>query len=494
MRAALPVARVQDPSGQARHGVAGAAGRVGARCQDGLVAKPKKTKEYWGDFWLESDPKRRVPGHLTFHPRRGGQLLLHSALRADARTMDYVNYPRILGKVLGRSCVLLDCFDSGTSSSEAGPGEWKVNARIFVNGMLTGPWQHAESPAERFVAATASFHGLPEFDGRMPFEHGRGDGDERDGEDRSVQELMTQHLTVKGLEWRTVETHRATIEFIQGTGSRGRTCRSETLISAHSMRVTPNQALPLDELIGLYSQARTLIAIALHQDCRFEGPIHLRPEPRPGDGDLDDAHMRSYEFHARWARGTRHSHELYNRVLSYESLGPDGIARWLALEDECGHVITRLSSLRYTRRIALEDALLRAVAAADSLHRLVYPREGWTKSRTMLKELAEYAGFPFRPAVPNLDGWAHAVVSKRDNTAHNKGRVVSEPILTTQLVDSVYFLVLVGLLRRAGASESAFEGLRHSQPFLWPMRAIFDQFGGDDWVLRMGNSRGTLGG
>jgi len=55
--AALPVARVQDPSAK-RHGVAGAAGRVSARCQDGLVVKPKKTKEYWGDFWLESDPER----------------------------------------------------------------------------------------------------------------------------------------------------------------------------------------------------------------------------------------------------------------------------------------------------------------------------------------------------------------------------------------------------------------------------------------------------
>ena len=53
--------------------------------------------------------------------------------------MDYVNYPRTFGKVLGRACVLLDCFDSSTSSAEAGPGEWEVNARIFVNGMLTGP-------------------------------------------------------------------------------------------------------------------------------------------------------------------------------------------------------------------------------------------------------------------------------------------------------------------------------------------------------------------
>jgi hypothetical protein len=445
--------------------------------------KKTKKQEYWGDFWLESEPARRVPGHLTFHPVRGGELLLHSTLHANARTMAHDKYDRILGKVLGRSCVLLDCFDSGRSTSETGPGEWEVNARIFVNGMLLVPRQHADSPAERFAAAGASFRGLPEFDGRMPFQHERNDEDD----------VMTQRAAVVGLEPRTVQMDRATIEFLQGTGSKGRDFKSETLLSSHSMRVTPREVLPLHELIDLYSRARTLVALAMHQDCRFNGPIYLQPEDRADDSDPDDPYTRPYEYHAVWLRGRRHSFELYNRVLSYEALGPDGIARWLALEDECGHVISRLSSLRYTRRLAYEDALLRVVAAADSLHRVV-TGEDWTKSRTMLKELAEYARYPFRTAVPDLDKWAHAIINERDNAAHNKGRPIYKPAFPTQLVESVYLLVLVCLLRRADAPESAFESVRHRQPFVWPMKDIFNEFGGDDWVFRMGNSRGTLGG
>lgn len=366
------------------------------------------------------------------------------------------------------------------STSETAPGEWETQARIFVNAMLLGPRRHADSPAQRFITATASFHGLPEFDGRMPFKHGSGSISDSVGDCQGTDSNnpMTQHVSVMDLEGRTVETNGSRIEFLQGTGSRSRDFKSETLVSSHSMRVTPRHALVLDELIDLFNQMRTLIAIALHQDCRFNGPIFLLPEARADDCDADDPHGQSYEYHARWSRGTRHSFELYNRVLSYESLGPDGIARWLLLEDECGHVISRLSSLRYATHIAFEDALLRVVAAADSLHRVVYPRNNRTKARTMLQELAEYAGYPIHDAIPNLEEWAHAVITERDNAAHNKGLMISKPALTSELVQSVYLLVLVGLLRRADCPERAFEDVRQSQPFGWPMQRIFVEFGG----------------
>lgn len=310
-------------------------------------------KEYWGDFWLESDPGRRVSGHLTYHPKRAGSLLLDSSLHEGSFGRDGQHYDRIMGKVLGRSCVLLNCFDSGKSTSEAGPGEWEVNARVFVNAMLLVPRQHADSPADRFIAASASFDGLAEFDGRMPFKFGRDDDQAEDAED-TPRGVWSEQVTVVGLDPRAVETEHAKLEFFQGPGSRGGEYRSQTLTSNHSMRVTPREALTLADLIDLYSQARSLIALAMHQDCRFDGPVYLQPTLRP-DEDQGDPYMRSYEFHAVWLKGARHRHPPYNRVLSYESLTPEGIARWLALEDECGHVISRLSSLRYTRRIAFED-------------------------------------------------------------------------------------------------------------------------------------------
>ena len=96
----------------------------------------------------------------------------------------------------------------------------------------------------------------------------------------------------------------------------------------------------------------------------------------------------------------------------------------------------------------------------------------------MLKDLAEYAGDPFLAAVPDVDRWARAVIDERHNAAHNKGRPVSLPALASELVQSVYWLVFICLLRRAEAPASAFESLQKSQPFGWPMKAIHDEFGG----------------
>lgn len=443
-------------------------------------------KEYRGEFWLESDPDRRVPGHLTYHPKRAGTLLLHDSLRRGMPLSRGGQYERIMGKVLGRSCVLLNCFDSGASQSEARRGEWEVNPRIFVNALLLVPREHADAPADTFVAASGRFDGLHEFDGRMPFKFDR-------PKDANDEDAWIEQITAFRLEPRAVNAENIRVEFFQGPGSLSGEYRKQTLLSLHTMRVTPRQEnLSLDQVVDYYTQARDLVAVAMHQDCRFDGPLHLQPAPR--EGESEEGRRASYEYYARWRRGTRHSYPLHNRILSFESLTADGIARWLALKEECGHVISRLVSMRYTRRLAYEDALLRVVAAADSLHRVVFPRKEWTKSRTMLRELGEFAGYPFRDAVPNLEDWAHTVITERDNAAHNKGLAVSEPALATPLIESVYFLVLVGLLRRAEVPDTAFTGLRGSQPFVWPMKRVFERFGGDNWLKTMGKTRGGVGG
>jgi hypothetical protein len=428
-----------------------------------------KTKELRGEFWLESDPDRRVAGHLTYHPTRAGTLSLHAPLR-DAPGLSRGDYDRIAGSVLGRSCLLLNCFDAGASQSEAGPGNWEIHPKIFVNSVLLMPRQHAKSPAERFVSVAASFDGLAEFDGRMPFkfEH----PDHRDDDNDS----WTETVSAVRLEPRSVEADGFRIDFFQGPGSMGGEYRTQTLVSHHSVLVTPTESLSLDEIVDLFTRVRSLVSLAMHQDCRFDGPLSLRLEAREGDTE-DDAYA-FYEFHATWRRGTRHRHPLYNRILSFDSLTAQGIARWLALDKDSGLVISRLASMRYTRRIAYEDALLRVVAAADSLHREVYPRGVWTKSRTMLRELAAYAGYPFVEAVPDLEGWAHTVITERDNAAHNKGLDVSNPALATPLVESVYFLVLIALLRKAEVPQAAFEAVRKSQPFVWPMKQVHMHFGG----------------
>lgn len=386
-------------------------------------------------------------------------------------------YERIRGEILGRSCLLLDCFAVGTRSSEAWPGEWEQNSEIFVNSALLFPRSDSDAPAEKFTSATAVFRGLAEFDGRRVFKHDFGGKGAR----------WVQQLRARDLKPRLIHTRDAKITIGHGTGSKSSQFDTESLTSKFWVTLEPHQPRALNDLIDLYTQVRNFVALSMHQDCRLDGPITLEPEEREGHpARADDfaPYVTPYEFHAVWARGTRPSYDLYNRVLSYKSMGPEGIARWLAIEDECGHVISRLASLRFSRRLAFEDALLRVVAAADSFHRIL-TRKDRENAETVLKDLAHYAGEPFLRVVPHvrsgadltpLENWAKTVIDERHNAAHNKGKPILLPALASELVQSVYWLVFICLLRRANAPDTAFESLVSSQPYAWPMSAIRDEF------------------
>lgn len=419
--------------------------------------------EYWGDFWVDGSPERKVPGHLQFHPRRHGTLRLHGSLTEGSPWRRGTHYPRIRGDVLGRACILLECFPIGGSQAEANPGQWDVSEEIFVNEMLLVPKADAAAPAEQFRAAYFQARGLAEFDGRDPFRHDFGDPDAGDEWD--------QRLVSRRLEHRVVDTAEATIRIAHGIGSRGPMLVSQTLVSHHSLIIEPHAPASLEGMLDLVGRVRNLLALAMHQDCRMRGPIQLSPV-----GSVQDDQGRPYDFHAVWPRGPKQDRPgLYNRVLSFDALGEAGIRAWLDTDEECGHVIDRLASLRFSRQVAYEDALLRVVSAADSLHRVV---SGQTFGRleTILRGLAEFVGSAFTGFVPDLESWAEVVASERHNAAHNKGLPVSRPALGSQLVSSVYWLTMLGLLRRMRASEDAIESVIRSQPFAWPMQTILNEF------------------
>lgn len=423
-----------------------------------------------GEFWHEGPDASRVPGEFWFHPKKGGRLFTHEPLDSQRRHDAAHSYDRIHGELLGRSCLLRNSFETGRTTSEAGPGRWRSNATYLVNSALLMPFDHATDPAVTFEYATASFGGLAEFDGRKVFTH----------EIPRAEDDWQERLTARDLAPRQVSTPDALYTFHHGIGSRSRNFASETITSSHGLMVTPTVPETLDVILDRLTHMRTLVALSMHQDSRFQGPVTVMPgaDDRLRRGETDAQHFaEAYEFHAVWARGYRHAYPFYNRVMSFDDLGPDGIRRWLVLEGPCGHVISALSTLRFARNLSFEDALLRMVAAADSLHRVIANKKKRTEARTMLVELADYAQTPFTNLVPDIDAWAQAVVAERHNAAHNKGLPVQLPALANELVQSVYWVVLLGLLRQAEAPDAAFEAVGGSQPFLWPMKAIAAAFG-----------------
>lgn len=424
-----------------------------------------KNLDVRGEFWLPTAPSVRVPGHLRFNGKTHGRLELHGRLPGHEPRERSRRFPQLFGDGLSRGYILHESFETGARSAET-DGVWAEHTTLFVNQVVVTPLPDVDAPAESFAWAQAEFHGLGEFDGRQAMEHDMPDPD--DG--------WRERVTARDLEARVVRLDDATITFGHGVGSRVRHFERTELTSRWWVTIEPDAPETLDELVERVSQVRTLVALAMHQDCRMKEAVTLGPD-RSGSGSHRTSRdpLDRYQLHAVWHRGTRHSYPLYNRVLSYDILEPEGIKRWLALEDECGHVISQLSTLRYVKKMAFEDALLRMVAAADSLHRHI-TEENRVPANRMLAELAHFVGDDFLRQVPDLGSWIEAVVNERHNAAHNKGKPVALPALATPMVSSVYWLVFMTLLRWAAVPDAALVAVSQSQPFLWPMNAIRAEF------------------
>ncbi len=398
----------------------------------------------WGTFWLESAPDRPVPGHLTFNDKKHGSLTLIGSLHPGRPSLMYRgSYERILGESLGRHLVLLDCFDGGGSSSGPnGAGTSTIVSHVLVNSILSSTTSLTGRADELFCGLTCEPAGLAEFMGPSGLDLEFGEPGRDDFEYQVVGRPLPDV---------DVATSFGTVTILHGIGHSSHDLQAEELTSQRFLRVTPATPTVREALLDFLGRVRELLALVMHQDCLFRGPLHLFP-PLPEHADSHDDLPPDVKFYAVWARGRRHKWAMYNRVLSFDDIGATALANWLDMDADIGNVSSRLASLRFTRHIAYEDALVRVVSAADSFHRLLTGRDR-ERSRTVLKDLASYAGFPFTRVVTDLDRWAHTVINERDNAAHNKGRPLALPELVSELVDSV-------LLARVHLSASPRGGSR----------------------------------
>lgn len=411
-----------------------------------------------GMFWLESSPEAKVPGHLTFDPKKGGRLALHGTfVNHDRQT----RYERVVGDVGGRSCVLLECFEVGQTTYDTGDGDWESHITLLVNMAVMAPRRKAPTADAKFAGAFMTFTGLSEFDGRIPFSFNRPTDDDD----------WTEQVQVRQLDKRRVEADEMTVELIHSPGYAGaRSLGRESVTSKHYCHLILSEPGSLDDVLEAFTWVRDWVAIAVHSDCRIVGPFQLTPE------EPEDARFGTTEFHGVWPRARKTRRPVFiDRVMKFDDLGADGVRRLLNLRAELDHVVRRVASMRFERGVAFEDAIIRMVSAADGLHRELTGRQR-EPAKTMLLESAAAVGPRFIGLVPDLDRWATDIVNVRDDAAHNKGRPLQRVALAEPMVSSVYWLTVLRLLVHAGVGEPALDAVIGSQPFIAAMGAVREAY------------------
>ena len=179
-------------------------------------------------------------------------------------------------------------------------------------------------------------------------------------------------------------------------------------------------------------------------------------------------------------------------LFAYSDFGGiTGVASWLEVRAKFNLTVNSLLSHRYMPKMYGENLLQNAVFAAESFDRArfvnrVQPRSDFRERRDRilaacpderdwlkgilqyaneprlldrLLRLVDYAGNRFENLVQDIDGWAQLVKDTRNRLVHSEGGGDSPDSLDLFLLsESVYFLVVLCLLKECGIDDAALDG------------------------------------
>ena len=141
--------------------------------------------------------------------------------------------------------------------------------------------------------------------------------------------------------------------------------------------------------------------------------------------------------------------------------GMDGVAAWLSTANELGPVVGLLTSHWYMPTLYIENRFFNAITAAETLQRIREPKSKDTL-RDKLRGLACQVGAPFVNLVGDVDSWANIVVKTRNRRIVHRGLHENSAIDEIYwLAESVYFLLVLYLLRHSGVPKTSLEGIRN---------------------------------
>lgn len=226
----------------------------------------------------------------------------------------------------------------------------------------------------------------------------------------------------------------------------------------------------IEDLILTAVKIRDLLSLAINAPAEM-GAVYVQNEnhTRPVGPDSDD--LLSFELIRRWAPSTvsyptQHI-ESRDILFSFADIGGlEGIGEWLAIADAYSVVIQSLTALHFIPRDFLDARLLTAAAAADALAR-IHTSGSARYYDDRLAHLQKLAGQVFADLVSDGALWRKVVVEARNNVAHGDAREDYQNFRppTEHITASLYYLVLLCLLRLAGVPEGPFDNARQQSHF-----------------------------
>ncbi len=397
----------------------------------------KEELDVLGWFWLASQPDYKMPGHLRFNPEDGATLELIARKAAEQMSWMFGEDQEeegvtILGEMpTGQKFVLLQCLRFGA---------------VYKSPIVLQGRQFEESHLSAgFKAASLTLRHLAYWVDKSKIEQERDSNGDTILRMRAGETIKTPaafgELTLKILPECSLE---------QPGPAKSYTVRDSCTFFLHFSELQSIENIgqwcrDLQNLVTIGVEALAMISRA-----------HVTHESTP---------VRLYKH---WL-GADIPNSAPKMLFSYDDIGGlDGVAKWLRVSEKYRHVIERLTSKWVMPSSFVNYRFNDAYIAVETLLRIRLGREPSMKKDIIC--LAKGAGDAFKFLVSDIDTWAQKVVvdTRINREVHTNPQLDSADGSTLQfLAESLYYLVVIHLLKECEIDVEVIESFRDSGRFVW---------------------------
>ena len=423
-----------------------------------------ETLDLEGMFWLPGNPGRKIAGRFTFNDADGPELRLIGSLHDPNEVLTRHSGPVVsvpLGELYGSNIEPSRIFGETTQGFVTLDNCHRKSGTFGLLG--------SHRPAQEYYGARAAFRGAHfEEDSSIAFS----------GVSTRIQNLENwtgMSLVRVNLDYSEEPKRLEEVRIIVGEprelmaeSTLGEVCLSlgYTVKGDHIVEsiVTQRQAIQL-RLSEPKSISTSLAVSASLRDVVTIGTntpvsIHSISLTHPcSDNPIG--------FYARLigavGQGSRHSPHPSEFLFTFEDIGGlEGLAKWLEVAQKYPLVIDALLSPEYRPPWYVESRFFDAITAAEALARLQGQYEHVNKYK--IKQLGRRAGEPFEALVGDVDKWGDRVWNARNALVHRGlSEMKSHPLYT--MAESLYFLIVLNLLKECGAPDGAFASIQNHHRF-----------------------------
>ena len=398
-----------------------------------------------GVFWLPDNPTRKVGGRLTFDPQDGLQLQLFGSLQGVKElelgdTMPIcIHGTTTQGQVTLDNCYLANAQIIGNDVTAA-----TFHPALMLDGEHTN---NAESL--RFERAQVGLFNLSEWiwESGITREHAN-------SQSSSVGRVDKIIYTPPENQYITAEFGQLVLT--QKVESTQRGTRRFSLQTTRLIQLAFSEPTPIDRITSIAGSLQDMLTVCIGQPSAVESIAVAMPNSQQYIGIVRN--MIGPE-----TQNLKDSHPAEMWLTFKDVGGLDFIRQWLVVNARYGIVARLLVDHTYNKNTYVDIRFLNTVIAAETLLRVrtntkeVMLREG-------LQQLAEESGTVASDLVGDINSWAEKIRTTRNALVHRDVVVGKRPDYFA-LAESVYWIVVMSMLRECGVPDMALSKVRNTSWF-----------------------------